>query len=285
MTASEECKSYSDLASRTYLPQVGRIAEVRDMTAREKFFRVELPAPLGHRPGQFVMVSVLGVGEAPISVSCSPRDDNTLEMVIRKAGRLTQVIHDMRAGDPIGVRGPYGSGFDLEEFYGNDVLLVAGGLGLVPLRSLIQPIVGEAGRFGKITIISGCRNPSEELFRNELKAWSGKKNVTVIRLVDQTDNMPWKFEVGLVTDPIPRLDIDPGKIHAVLCGPPVMYKFVIMALAAKNVAQDRIFLDLERRMKCGLGKCGHCQINHLYCCRDGPVFRFSDIADLPEALQ
>jgi len=164
------------------------------------------------------------------------------------------------------------------------VLLVAGGLGLVPLRSLIQPIVGEADRFGRITIISGCRNPAEELFRNELKVWSGEKNVTVIRLVDRTDNMPWKFEVGLVTEPIPRLDIDPGKTLAVLCGPPVMYKFVIMALAGKKVTQDRIFLDLERRMKCGLGKCGHCQINHLYCCRDGPVFRFSDIANLPEAL-
>lgn len=284
MTPAQDHKTYTDLAEKTYLPRMAKIVDVHDMTAREMFLRVELPAPLGHRPGQFVMVSVLGVGEAPISVSCGPRDDNVLEMVIRKAGRLTQVIHDMEAGDLIGIRGPYGSGFELGEFHGKDVLLVAGGLGLVPLRSLIQPITSEIGRFGRVTILSGCRNPSEELFRDELKGWSEIDGVTVIRLVDRTENMPWKFEVGLVTEPIPKLDLNPEKTIAVLCGPPVMYKFVILALYEKKISDDRIFVDLERRMKCGLGKCGHCQINHLYCCQDGPVFRFSTIANLPEAL-
>lgn len=284
MSLVQDHKDYAEMASRTYLPQMGRIVKAYDMTAREKFFRIELPDPLGHRPGQFVMVSILGVGEAPISISCGPREDNTLEMVVRKVGRLTQVIHEMNAGEQIGIRGPYGSGFDLEAFCGKDVLLVAGGLGLVPLRSFILPLIAGAERFGKITIISGCRNPSEELFREELKAWSQEARVTVVRLVDRTENMPWKFEVGLVTDPIPRLDIKPEKTLAVLCGPPVMYKFVVMALSEKGLPTSRIYVDLERRMKCGLGKCGHCQINHLYCCQDGPVFRLSDIADLPEAL-
>ena len=284
MTDSQAGTDYGDMASRTFMPRMGRIVEASDMTARERFFRVELPEPLGHRPGQFVMVSVLGVGEAPISISCGPRDDNLLEMAVRNAGRLTRVIHDLEAGMQIGVRGPYGSGFDLDAFQGKDVLLVAGGLGLAPLRSLIQPIVGETGLYGKITLISGCRNPSEELVRNDLKAWSETPGVEVIRLVDRTEKMPWKFGVGLVTDPIPGLELDPAKVVAVLCGPPVMYKFVIMALSAKQVPSDRIFLDLERRMKCGVGKCGHCQINHLVCCRDGPVFRFSDVATLPEAL-
>lgn len=285
MTVSRDQTKYLEMAYRTHLPTMGRITEMYDMTARDKFYRLELPAPLGHRPGQFVMVSVLGVGEAPISISCGPRDDNILEMVIRKAGRLTQVLHDMEVDDRMGVRGPYGSGFDVEEFHGKDVLLVAGGLGLVPLRSLIHSITNRVERFGKITLISGCRNPSEELFRNELKDWSRNDRVTVIRLVDNTQNMPWKFGVGLVTDPIPGLDIDPVKTVAVLCGPPVMYKFVILALSEKKIPQNQIFLDLERRMKCGVGKCGHCQINHLYCCRDGPVFRFSDIANLQEAMQ
>jgi sulfhydrogenase subunit gamma (sulfur reductase) len=274
---------YNQLARESFLPQQGTIVEIADMTAKDRYFRVELEKPLGHRPGQFVMVSVLGVGEAPISISCGPSEDNMLEMVIRRIGRLTQVIHSLKVGDKLGIRGPYGSGFDLNDFYGKDVLFVAGGLGLVPLRSLINPVVAEAGRFGEITLISGCRNPSEELFRDQLKRWADA-GVNVIRLVDGTENMPWEHGVGLVTEPIPKLKLDPTKTIAALCGPPVMYKFVITALGAKKISFNQIFVDLERRMKCGVGKCGHCQINKIYCCQDGPVFRFSDLESLPEAL-
>lgn len=274
---------YHQLARDTFMPQPGRIVEIADMTAKDRYFRVELEKPLGHHPGQFVMVSVMGVGEAPISISNGPGSDNTLEMVIRRIGRLTQVLHDLKVGDTLGIRGPYGSGFDPANFYGRDVLFVAGGLGLVPLRSLITPVVAEAGRFGKITLISGCRNPSEELYRDQLKVWTDV-GIEVIRLVDGTENMPWQFGVGLVTEPIPKLKLDPEKTVAALCGPPVMYKFVITALGARGVSYDHIYVDLERRMKCGVGKCGHCQINKIYCCQDGPVFRFSDLALLPEAL-
>jgi len=274
----------SQLAMDAFLPRPGKIVEMIDMTAKDRYFKVELEKPLGHHPGQFVMVSVLGVGEAPISISCGPRNDNILEMVIRRIGRLTQVIHNMKVGDELGIRGPYGSGFDLNNFYGKDVLFVAGGLGLVPLRSLITPVVAEAKKFGKITLISGCRNPAEELFRNQLKDWSNA-GIEVIRLVDGTENMPWEFGVGLVTDPIPKLKINPGKTVVALCGPPVMYKFVIAALNAKQVSYDQIYVDMERRMKCGVGKCGHCQINHVYCCQEGPVFKFSNLTGLPEALR
>lgn len=276
--------SHSDLARELLMPQPGRIVEVADMTAKDRYFRIELQKPLGHHPGQFVMVSVLGVGEAPISISCGPRKDNVLEMVIRRIGRLTQVIHGLKVGDELGIRGPFGSGFDLKNFYGKDVLFVAGGLGLVPLRSLITPVVEESKRFGQITLISGCRNPAEELFRDQLKEWTNA-GIRVIRLVDGTENMPWEFGVGLVTDPIPTLQLNPEKTVVAMCGPPVMYKFVIAALMTKNVGRDQIFVDLERRMKCGVGKCGHCQINHVYCCQEGPVFRFSDLAGLPEALR
>jgi sulfhydrogenase subunit gamma (sulfur reductase) len=272
-----------ETAGDAFMPHPGKIVEIVDMTAKDRYFRVELEKPLGHRPGQFVMVSVLGVGEAPISISNGPRKDNVLEMVIRRIGRLTQVIHSLKVGDELGIRGPYGSGFDINDFYGKDVLFVAGGLGLAPLRSLIAPVVAEAGRFRQISLISGCRNPAEELFRDQLKEWS-KAGVNVIRLVDGTENMPWEFGVGLVTDPIPKMKLDPEKTVVVLCGPPVMYKFVISALKAKNISSSQIFVDLERRMKCGVGKCGHCQINHVYCCQEGPVFRFSNLAGLPEAL-
>jgi sulfhydrogenase subunit gamma (sulfur reductase) len=275
---------YDQLAVEAFLPRPGKIVEIIDMTAKDRYFRIELEKPLGHHPGQFVMVSVLGVGEAPISISCGPRKDNILEMVVRRIGRLTQVIHSLKVGDELGIRGPYGSGFDLNNFYGKDVLFVAGGLGLVPLRSLITPVVAEASKFGKITLISGCRNPAEELFRNQLKEWSDA-GIEVIRMVDGTENMPWEFGIGLVTDPIPKLKIDPEKTVAALCGPPVMYKFVIAALSGKHVGFDQIYVDMERRMKCGVGKCGHCQINHVYCCQEGPVFKFSNLTELPEALR
>lgn len=275
---------YNQLAVDAFLPMPGKIVEIVDMTARDRYFRIELEKPLGHRPGQFVMVSLLGVGEAPISISSGPRKDNILEMVVRRIGRLTEVIHSLKVGDELGIRGPYGSSFDLNNFYGKDVLFVAGGLGLVPLRSLITPVVEGADKFGKITLISGCRNPAEELFRNQLKEWSNA-GIEVIRMVDGTENMPWEFGVGLVTDPIPKLKIDPEKTVVAMCGPPVMYKFVIAALNAKNVGFDQIYVDLERRMKCGVGKCGHCQINQVYCCQEGPVFKFSNLSGLPEALR
>jgi NAD(P)H-flavin reductase len=271
-------------AQQVSAPRIGRIVEVREMTWREKYFRLELPSPLGHRPGQFVMVSIYGIGEAPISISSAPRQDNLLELVVRKAGSLTGVFHALKVGDTVGVRGPFGSGFDLDELYGKDLLFVCGGLGLAPLRSLILPVVEQAHRFGRVTILSGCRNPAEELYRDEVKTWAKQGKIDVIRLVDSTEKMPWDGLVGLVTAPIPKLDLEPARTVAVLCGPPVMYKFVIMELDRRKVPHDQIYIDLERRMKCGVGKCGHCQINGVYCCCQGPVFKFSATKDLPEAL-
>jgi NAD(P)H-flavin reductase len=163
-------------------------------------------------------------------------------------------------------------------------VFVCGGLGLAPLRSLILPVVEQANRYGHITILSGCRNPAEELYRDEIKTWARKDKIDVIRLVDATDKMPWDGEVGLVTAPIARLALEPSRTLAVLCGPPVMYKFVIMELDKRKVPHDQIYVDLERRMKCGVGKCGHCQINGVYCCYHGPVFKFSETKNLPEAL-
>ena len=270
-------------AADPFVPFFGRILDIREMTPREKFYRVELPQPLNHKPGQFVMLSVPGLGEAPISISCGPRQDNLLELVIRKAGSLTTVLHNMTVGQRIGVRGPFGSGFDITKFYGKDLVFVCGGLGLAPLRSLITPVVENVEKFGQVTILSGALDPSLELYRDELKAWG--KRVRVIRLVDKTDNMPWDGDqVGLVTAPIPTLKLDPQKTFAVLCGPPVMYKFVVIELDRHRIPHEQIYIDLERRMRCGIGKCGHCQINEVYCCCDGPVFRLADVKDLPEAL-
>ncbi len=268
-----------------YLPRSARIEAVADLTAREKFFRLTLDRPLGHQPGQFVMVTVPGMGECAISITCGPREDNILEMVIRKAGNLTGVIHGLKAGDTLGVRGPFGRGFDLAEFHGRDVLVVAGGLGLVPLRSLLTPMIADHGRFGRITLITGARTPAETLFREELARWREKDNVEVIEMVDSTAHLPWDGRVGLVTTPIGALGLDAARTTVVLCGPPVMYKFVLLELDRHyHVPAERIFIDLERRMRCGVGKCGHCQINQAYCCQQGPVFRYSELRDFPEAL-
>ncbi|MBF0138420.1 MAG: FAD/NAD(P)-binding protein [Magnetococcus sp. DMHC-1] len=274
---------------KLYLPRMARILEIKTMTAREKYFKVELPQPLGHRPGQFVMLSQLGIGEAPISISCGPRTDTILEMVIRNVGTLTQVLHGLQPGRKVGVRGPFGSGFNLADFRGRDVLFVAGGLGLAPLRSLIQPILAQPELYGSITLISGCRTPADELYREEVQTWSrldnGQGKIRIIRLVDDTAHLTWDGEVGLVTEPLADLKMQPDNTVVALCGPPVMYKFVIMELNARGVPHNQIFVDLERRMKCGVGKCGHCQINHVTCCQEGPVFRFDLIENLPEAFR
>lgn len=289
-----------------YIPRPARILEVTQVTERERFYRVALDAPLGHRPGQFVMLSLLGLGEAPISISCGPREDNLLEMVIREAGSLTAAMARLGVGDVLGVRGPFGSGFHLEDFWGardhfggggggsgddgggeeplRDALFVCGGLGLAPLRSLIQPVVAARDRFRRIFIVSGARTPDAELYRDELRAWADLDGVEVIRLVDHTAHQPWDGEVGLVTKPLSTLDFDPERVVAALCGPPVMYKFVVLSLAARGVTPGQIFVDLERRMRCGVGKCGHCQLGRAYCCQEGPVFRLTDVAQLPEAL-
>ena len=268
---------------RVLTPQMARITEAFDMTAQERFLRLQLDAPLGHRPGQFVMASVPGIGEAPISITCGPRGDAQLELLVRKVGSLTRVIHRLRAGDQLGIRGPFGNGFDLAGFEGRDIVFVAGGLGLAPLRSLVEPIMAAPERFGRVTLISGCRTPADELYREQMQGWQ-RGHAKVIRLVNDTAHLPWDGEVGLVTAPIAELEMDIPNTLAVLCGPPVMYKFVIMELAARGLPNAQIFIDLERRMRCGIGKCGHCQINHVTCCREGPVFRFSELENLPEAL-
>ncbi len=272
------------LAPGIHLPELCSVLEVTPLTGRESFYRIALPRPLKHRPGQFVMVSVLGIGEAPISISNGPTDEPVLELVIRKVGSLTSVLHALKAGDEVGIRGPFGSGFDLDELAGNDLIFFCGGLGLVPMRSLIEPVVANPERFGRVTIVSGCRTPSEELYRARLDAWQATEGVDVIRLVDRTEHQPWDGEVGLVTKPIVDLQFDPARTIALLCGPPVMYKFVVLGLSGRGLSNERIFVDLERRMRCGLGRCGHCQINHVTCCQEGPVFRLSDVERLPEAF-
>lgn len=272
-----------------YIPVMAEIQLVEPLTARETLFRVLLPEPLNHRPGQFVMVGLPGIGECAISISSGPDSGKILEMVIRKAGNVTGVLHQLKQSDFIGIRGPFGSGFHLSDFkdkgQGKDIVIVAGGLGLVPLRSLIIPLMEHKADYGTIHLIIGSRTPAETLFREQIQEWKKQPDTHITELVDDLNFLEWDGDVGLVTDPIHRLTLDEPNTLLVLCGPPVMYKFVLMEFKMNfSIPDEQIFVDLERRMRCGLGKCGHCQINHVYCCKEGPVFRYSQLTDLPEAL-
>ena len=272
--------------SSIYLPTQSRILAVQPLTKLEKLFTIELPRgiALDHRPGQFVEVSLLGVGEAPISISSSPsRSNGSFELCIRRAGDLTSVLHRMTPGETIGLRGPFGRGFPFERFRGKDMLFAPGGLGLAPLRSLINQVLDERGNFGRVIILYGARHPSELLFTNELAEWQARDDIELHLTVDHADD-DWKENVGVITTLFPKIDIHPRNTVAVTIGPPVMYRFVLMELLGKGISEGNIWLSLERRMKCGVGKCGHCQINHLYTCQSGPSFSYAEIKHLAEAL-
>ncbi|MBI4758955.1 MAG: FAD/NAD(P)-binding protein [Chloroflexi bacterium] len=255
------------------------------MTAKEKLFTFQFKdgTPLGQDPGQFVEVSAFGIGEAPISVSSSPTRGDTFELCVRAVGNVTNALHRMAPGATVGIRGPFGRGFPVEEMRGRNVLFVAGGLGLVPLRSLIHAVLDMRQDFGAVTILYGTKNPSELLFRNELAQWEARDDVDYQVTVDVADES-WRGNVGVITTLFRGLPVDPRNTVAVIVGPPVMYRFVIREVLGKGLPMGRILVSLERRMKCGVGKCGHCQINGVYVCQKGPVFTYAELRNLQEAI-
>jgi sulfite reductase subunit B len=261
------------------------IVRVTKMTEQEKLLRVALQdgEVLDFEPGQFVVVSLRGVGEAPISICSSPTRRKDFELCVRAVGRLTNALHNLKAGAEIGIRGPFGVGFPLTRIVGQDLLMVAGGLGIAPLRSLIHYVIKNRRDFGKVHILLGCKTPQNMLFGNEIETWQKRLDISFGCTVDRADP-DWKGNVGLITALIPGVDIDPENTFAVIVGPPVMYRFVIKELLAKGIAENRIVLSLERHMKCGVGKCGHCQIHDIYCCQDGPVFFYDRIKDMKGAI-
>jgi sulfite reductase subunit B len=269
-----------------YVPTLTRIAAVRDLTDYEKLFTLELPRnfSLGHRPGQFVEVSVLGVGEAPISITSSPsRSNGAFELCIRRAGSVTNAIHALQAGQCVGIRGPFGRGFPFERFRGKDLLFAPGGLGLAPLRSLINEVLDDRARYGRVSILYGARTPADLLFQDELATWAARGDVDVRVTVDRPDDS-WNGNVGVITTLFKNVQIHARNTVAIVVGPPVMYRFVLMELLGKGIAEGNIWFSFERRMKCGVGKCGHCQLHHIYTCQDGPSFSYADIKHLEEAL-
>jgi NAD(P)H-flavin reductase len=282
MNPTEAPSAFPDI----YLPFPANVTDVSPMTAKEMHFTFTLEngKTLGHRPGQFVEVSLPGIGEAPISISSSPSRGEAFEMVVRDVGSVSGAMHRLEAGDRVFLRGPFGTHFPVDDtMKGRDLLFVSGGIGLVPLRSAIQYVLDHRGDYGNVVILFGAKTPAERLFTDELEQWKSIEGVTVMETVDRGDEN-WKGPEGVITTLIPEVDLDPGKTVALLCGPPIMYKFVIVELKKRDYSEDNIYVSLERHMKCGVGKCGHCQVNGVYVCQKGPVFRFKDITDLEEAL-
>lgn len=233
----------------------------------------------GFLPGQFHMLWTFGAGEVPISISGDPANPGTIVHTTRAVGAATRRITSLQPGDPIGVRGPFGTAWPVGHAAGLDLVLVAGGIGLAPLRPALLAALAAREKFGRICLLYGARRPEELLYRSELKRWRSDFDLEVGVTVDRA-TPEWRGNVGVVTSLIARAGFDPHHAAAFVCGPEIMMRFAVRDLERRGVPADRIWVSLERNMKCGVGLCGHCQLGPLFVCRDGPVFRWDRVRDL-----
>jgi len=268
-----------------YLPRLYRIMEIIPETSDIKTFRLDLEDEnSSHLPGQFAELFVPGVGEAPISITSSPTQKGILEFSIKRTGLVTSAIHRLNSNDRLGIRGPYGNTFPLSDLTEQNLLFIAGGIGLAPLRSLINFVLDTEKRnqFKKVTILYGARSPQDLVFKWELKRWQMRDDITFLLTVDRGDDQ-WKGTVGLVPNVLKEnIQVDPLEWKSIICGPPIMIKFTIKALLEMGFQPPDIITTLEMRMKCGLGKCGRCNIGPYYVCKDGPVFTYQQLQNMPE---
>jgi len=264
------------------VPAVYRIDEVvRELPGGEVFSWTLSPKARGGvegRPGQFNMLYQLGAGEVPISIS-AVLEDGRLVHTIRDVGGVTAAMADLVAGDEVGLRGPFGSAWPVEAAEGRDLVLVAGGIGLAPLRPVMHHALTHRERFNRLFLLYGTRQPADILYRGELEAWRGRLDLDVAVTVDRGDS-GWHGNVGVVTKLIERGGFDPHNAVAMICGPEVMMRFAVLGLEHRGVTADRMYLSMERNMKCAVGYCGHCQLGGLFICKDGPVFRFDAVEPL-----
>ena len=273
-----------------FLPEPARIVRRYSLTDDVKFFQVriadmEKALSFKYCAGQFAMVSVLGAGEAPFSISSTPSRPGLLEFCIRKIGTVTNALFKLKENDLVGIRGPYGNGFPVEKMKGKDILIVMGGLGAAPLRSVLLYCLDNRDQFRRVILLHGAKSPAEMIFREEFFALKQRDDLECCLAVDEDETGKWTENVGVVTTLFPLIkDIDPKNTYSLVCGPPVMYKFVLKELIKLNIPKDQILMTLERRMKCGVGKCGHCAIDYIYTCLEGPVFTYWDVIHMRELI-
>jgi len=286
MNGETRCKEEAN----PFLPQPARIVRTYPLTNDVKFFQVrfmdmEQALSFKYNPGQFAMVSVMGAGEAPFCFSSPPSRPGLLEFCIRRVGSVTNALFALKENALIGVRGPYGNGFPIEQMVGKDILITIGGLGVAPLRSVLLYCLDNRDQFGKISVLYGARKPSEMIFREEYFALKDRGDLECHLAVETDDSGGWTEKVGVVTTLFPLLSkVNPKNTYGLVCGPPVMYKFVLREFIELNIPKHQILMTLERRMKCGVGKCGHCAIDYIYTCLDGPVFTYWDVLHMRELI-
>lgn len=272
------------MTNDSLIPRVGVVTDIRRDTADVKTFRVvgtDGKKLFEHLPGQCAMVSIPGVGESMFSITSSPTNKEFMEFSIKKCGCVTEVIHSLEVGNQITVRGPYGRNFPVEEdFKGKDLLFIAGGIGLAPLRSVINYVRHYRENYGKVTIVYGARSKDDLVDINEIQTeWVNEKDFNVYLTIDR-EQEGWDGHVGFVPAYVKELGLDTN-MTAVLCGPPIMIKFTLQGLLELGFTKERIYTTLELRMKCGIGKCGRCNVGDKFVCKDGPVFRMDQLDELP----
>ena len=272
-------------APSLYRPHLSEVARIEQETPDTQTYFLAADGiewRRSYQPGQFVELSVFGVGEAPFCLAQSPTRSEFIEVTIRRTGAVTNRLHTYRPGDVVGLRGPFGNAFPFERARGKHLLFVGGGIGLPPLRSLINYVLDRRADYGDVAVLYGARTPADRVYKGELAEWSRSPALTLIETVDRADET-WTGHVGVVTKLLKGMTVDPAATLAFTCGPPVMLKFVMAELIALGLPPSNIITTLERYMKCGVGKCGHCCVGHHYICVDGPVYNFDQITRLPEA--
>jgi NAD(P)H-flavin reductase len=263
-------------------PRLARVVGRRRETSDTWTIALEFDGPGDDtifEPGQFNMLYVFGVGEAPISMSGDPTASRRLWHTIRAVGRVSAALTNLRPGDAVGLRGPFGTGWPIAMAAGRDVMVVAGGLGLAPLQSAIYRILAERERYGKVSVLCGARSPDDILYHRRLERWRREFDIDIEVTVDHAMGA-WRGHVGVVTALIPGATFDPTDCVAMVCGPEVMMRFTVAALTQAGMPDDAIYLSMERNMKCAIGLCGHCQLGPTFVCKDGPVFRYDNVRDI-----
>ena len=261
------------------LPQPFRIRRVKRET--HDTFTVELHPQNGaggfsFAPGQFNMLYLFGVGEVPISISGDPQQEETVVHTVRAVGTVTRAMRALKAGDTLGVRGPYGAAWPVQEAAGNDVVIVTGGIGLAPLRPAMLAVLAQRERFGHVALLYGARTPADILYKKQIMKWRAQFDLQVHVTVDRALG-DWRGNVGVVTTLIPKAAFDPYHTTALVCGPEIMMRYAVRELEARGIPDENIYVSLERNMKCAIGLCGHCQFGPTFVCKDGPVFRYDRI--------
>lgn len=278
----------SEMKSNPYIPKLTTIEEIisenkpiNDL----KTFKLVFKNPEDYKqfeyvPGQFAELSFFGAGECPIGIASSPTEEGFLLFTVKRVGTVTSALHESKVGTVIGIRGPFGNGWPIEQLKGHDVVIIGGGFAFSTLRSLTKYILANRDSFKKVTVIYGARNPAELCYKADLEEWEGLNDIQLHQTIDRPVD-GWTKKVGFVPTVTKEVAPDPSDAYAIICGPPIMIKFTMPVMTELGFTTDKILLSLENRMKCGIGKCGHCMVGEKYVCTDGPVFTQAQLETMP----